>query len=202
MNVAARDGRRILIVEDDDLWTHSLANLNSVSTRFSIWHASNLADGMRRIVHEGPWDGAVLDMYLRDRALPFALDRLSTNAGLILAIALRERSPGARIVLNSLLSREKLACDRALLDNLIATDPGTTFVTKTDARATEMVLEFLETGKVDQSVWAALREVLVLEPNLWGLGIDVLKLIEQIQRSVARRRSDPPGAGRQPSVWR
>ena len=208
----AKVNGKLLIVDDDASWIGALR----VRDFFSQWTvATSLADGLRLIDKRRRWDAAIFDLVLADGSLTMAnFDfGLRCNAGIILAAAFRDKFPDKRVVIASGFGEPSFfhLPDGLLTDGIGKYVSKASFIRpvpkrldrpwETDRkalkcwqlyqRATE-VSRFLAGGP-DVTPSREVLDCFMLEPNIFGLGLNLREIIRRIRESITHSKRKQKG---------
>lgn len=173
--------RRLLVVDDDARWVKEL----NASCYFECTYAANLADGMHLIDKRRKWDAAIFDKFLLEGDIPFAEGRLIPEAGFVLAVAFQEKFPGAPACICSGSPDIESVPDhlRTLLDSDVIR------LVRKDRIASAEIMRFLA-GETPHLVprTTGVLDLLMLQPNFCGLGINLRAVIDRIVQATRGKR--------------
>lgn len=178
--------KRILVADDDARWQAALSREASARFRFvrTLEEALPLIDRRRR------WDGAVFDRYLLEGTTPFPIGKLVSEAGFILAVAFKERFPDKPVCV---CSGDPDTDDLPAHLRHLLTSGSCMFVSKADSEAAAMPLRFILRGQRSDPRLSVVLDHLMLEPNFFGLGLNLRSVIDAIRSHSRRRLPDKGG---------
>ena len=172
---------RILVAEDDARWSSELTRQTSVELIVveTLSKAMAMLDGRRR------WTGAIFDRYLIGGNPSFS-DRLANDAGFILAVAFLQKFPDRRVCVCT-GDPDMMAVPAAFIP-LVSSD-NCTYLYKGRAQAAARALRFVIEGKRTKFTVDNLLDHLVLQPNMFGLGLNLRTIISSIIDGCRSRSS-------------
>jgi hypothetical protein len=171
---------KILVVEDDARWTTGL-----LGRAYEFFFARDLASGLDLIDCNHGWEGAIFDRFLLEGDVPVSAASVRQDAGFILAAEFLRCFPNRKVCIVS--GDPDIGTVQEGLRRLLELN-NCKFIFKGRPRSQELVLRFLNSGSIDTLLLDSVLDHLVLEPNVFGLGINLNELIKTIRDYVQKRR--------------
>jgi hypothetical protein len=172
---------KFLVVEDDARWTTGL-----LGRPYKFVFARDLASGLALIDERHNWGGAIFDRFLLEGDVPISAASIRQDAGFILAAEFLRCFPCRKVCIVS--GDPDIGTVQEGLRGLVELS-NCKFIFKGRPRSQELVLSFLNSGSVDASLLDSVLDHLVLEPNVFGLGINLSEFIRSIRDYALKRRA-------------
>lgn len=173
--------KRILVADDDARWEAELSNKPSIEFTFT----NNLSNAIAFIDRRRRWDGAIFDRYLLEGDIPFPLGKLINDAGFILAIAFLKKFPNKRICICS---------GDPDMDNLpdhlltLLRSKNCRYIFKGRTNSAKLAVNFVLGQALEDSRTVKIFNYLLLQPNLFGFGLNLRAIIDEIASYVRTQK--------------
>jgi len=178
---------RVLIADDDRSWIYRLESILYCRSLY----VDNLSDALRIIDEESRIDAGIFDRVLsgtgeRINKLSFPVPHM--NAGFVLSIAFHKKFPGSRTVVCSGAPPDSFHSEGQF--QRIVDDELCRFISKYNSDWANEVISFLRERPPSSQFKDSFLDKLLLEPNIFGLGINLRSIIDGLVSFSRRRRQN------------
>ena len=174
---------RILVAEDDARW---IGELSALQGEFKI--VRDLATALAMIDRRRRWSGAIFDRYLLEGDRSFSIKALRQEAGFVLATEFLRKFPNGKVCVVS--GDPDLSTAPPIFSRLVASD-SFKYVYKGRSGSAKIAHRFVVHGVTRKVGLDGILDSLVLEPNIFGLGINLRQLIENFRAAIRSTEGQP-----------